>query len=100
MTIFRSTGQIKRWVIPIFSVMLFAAGLSQPALSQNTGKMSASARMDACITSSGGKTAYVRACLKSEVTRFSTNLSKTDKIIVRPLTTKQLKAAANLPVSP
>ena len=91
MTILRSTGQIKRWVTPIFSVMLFAACLSQPALSASTSKVSTSPALDACISRSGGVTSDMRACLASEYGRLDTNLNKTYKKIMQQLRTKDLR---------
>lgn len=91
MTILRSTGQIKRRVIAILSVTLFTAGLSQPALSASTGKVSASPALDACISRSGGVTSDMRACLASEYGRLDANLNKTYKKIMGQLRTNDLR---------
>ena len=91
MIISRSTGQNKRWVLAIISAALFTAGLSQPALSASTGKVSASPALDACISRSGGVTSDMRACLASEYGRLDTNLNKTYKKIMGQLRTKDLR---------
>ena len=91
MFVSRSTGQIKRWVLPIFAATICAVGLSQPALSASTSKVSASPALDACISRSGGVTSDMRACLASEYARLDTNLNKTYKKIMQQLRTKDLR---------
>ncbi len=91
MTVLRSTGQIKRRLIPIVSAILVAAGLSLPAISASTGKVSESPALDACISRSGGVTSDMRACLASEYGRLDINLNKTYKKIMQQLRTKDLR---------